>query len=102
MRYRVTFLERTGKTGEPSEVPPDYLAIEVPDGVVLDRTFVERTEPLAMHSQEEMDEDDNFLSVGNETWDYDVADKRRDEFLAAVRNSQMVMDCEELEEETQT
>jgi len=96
-------MERTGGDGEPSEFPPDYLSIEVPDGVVLDKTFVERTKPLAMHSQETLDEDDSFLSVGNETWDYDVADDRKDEFLAAVKNSQIAIECEEvLEEEPRT
>jgi len=37
-------MERTNAAGEPIEFPPDYLAIETADGVVLDRTFVERTE----------------------------------------------------------
>jgi len=27
MKYRVTFMERTGVTGEPSERPQDYVAI---------------------------------------------------------------------------
>lgn len=31
--------------------------------------------------------------MGSETWDYDAADGRDDEFLAAVRNSQMAMKC---------
>lgn len=101
MRYRVTFMERTRGDGEPSEFPPDYVSIDVPDGVVIDRTFVERTKPEAMHSQEEMDEDDSFLSVGSETWDYDVADDRKDEFLAAVKNSQLAIECEELESSTE-
>jgi hypothetical protein len=101
MRYRVTFMERTGADGEPSEIPPDYLAIEVPDGVVLDRTFVERTKPQALHNEEQLEEDDSFLSVGEETWDYDIADDRKDEFLAAAKKSQMVIDCEELESSTE-
>lgn len=33
--------------GNPTEFPPDILAINVPDGVVVDRTFAERTEPSA-------------------------------------------------------
>jgi len=101
MRYRVTFMERTGADGDPSEIPPDYLAIEVPDGVVLDRTFVERTKPQALHNEEQLEEDDSFLSVGEETWDYDIAGDRKVEFLAAAKNSQMVIDCEELESSTE-
>ena len=93
VRYRVTYMERTNAVGEPSEVPPDYVAIDVPDSVVIDQRFVERTAPLAMHNQEKFDEDDDFLSVGSETWDYDVKNGREDEFLAAVENSQIAIEC---------
>jgi len=98
MTYRVTFMERTGVTGEPSERPAEYVSIDLADGVVLDKVFVERTEPTAMHSEEALEEDDNFLSVGSETWDYEVADDREDDFVAALRNSQMVMEYLKLDE----
>jgi hypothetical protein len=90
-------MERTGADGEPSEFPPDYVAIDVPDGVISETTFVERTKPQAMHSEESLEEDDSFLSVGSETWDYEVCDDRKDEFPAALKNSQLAIDCEELE-----
>jgi len=93
IRYRVTFMERTNAYGDPSEFPPDYVTIDLPSGVVLDRTFVERTGPLARHSTDTLEEDDDFLSVGSETWDYEVSEARQDEFLAAVKNSQMAMEC---------
>jgi len=99
MIFRVTFMERTGANGNPSEQPTEYVAIDLPDGVVLDKQFVERTEPSAMHSEESLEEDDSFLSVGSETWDYEVADGREDDFIAALQNSQMVMDYERLDEE---
>ena len=98
MTYRVTFMERTGVTGEPSEVPPDYVA--VPDGVVLERLFIDRTAPDALHSEEALDEDDSFLSVGSETWDYEVEDEREEEFVETLRNSQMVMEYVRLDEES--
>lgn len=98
MRYRVTFMERTGATGQPSEFPPGYVAIEAAEGVVLDRTFVDRTEPEALHGEEELDEDDSFLSVGSETWDYEIADGRQDEFLDALKNSQMAIECVPLDD----
>ena len=98
MRYRVTFMERTGATGQPSEFPPGYVAIEAAEGVVLDRTFVDRTEPEALHGEEELDEDDSFLSVGSETWDYEIADGRQDEFLDALKNSQMAIECVSLDD----
>jgi hypothetical protein len=86
-------MERTRANGQPSEFPPGYVQIDLPEGVVLDRTFVERTPPSAMHSEEKLDEDDSFLSVGSETWDYDIAERRKDEFLAAVKNSQIAIEC---------
>ena len=92
MTYRVTFMERTNGKGVPSEFPPDYVEIELPDGVVLDKVFLDRDEPIAVHSEEALEEDDSFLSIGSETWDYEVADGREDDFLAALKNSRMVMD----------
>lgn len=92
-------MERTGVTGEPSEAPPDYVAIEVPDGVVLEKLFVDREEPEALHSEESLEEDDSFLSVGSETWDYEINDTREDDFLAALKNSQMVIEYVRLDEE---
>ncbi len=85
-------MERTNAAGQPSEAPPEYLAIQVPDGVVVDRAFVERTMPEAMHNVEQLEEDDSFLSVGSETWDYEIAEGREDEFLAAVQNSRIAME----------
>jgi len=51
------------------------------------------------HSEEKLEEDDSFLSVGSETWDYEIVDTREDEFLAAVKNSQMATDCERIAED---
>jgi len=96
--YRVTFMERTYRNGEPSENPTEYVTIDLPDGVVFDKQFVQRIEPDAMHSEEELEEDDSFLSVGSETWDYQVADSRVDDFIAALENSQMVMEYVRLDE----
>lgn len=84
MTYRVTFMERTNAAAQPSESPPGYVSIDLPDGVVLDCTLVERSEPAAVHSEERLEEDDDFLSVGSETWDYVVVQGRDDDFLAAV------------------
>ena len=92
MIFRVTFMERTSEKGEPSEAPTGYVAIDLSDGVVLGKEFVERTEPQAMHVEEALEEDDSFLSVGSETWDYEVAEGREDDFIAALENSQMVME----------
>jgi len=98
MRYRVTFMERTNKSGEPSEFPPDYVETQAAEGVILDKAMVQRDEPLALHNEESLEEDDSFLSVGSETWDYDIAEGREQEFLDAVRNSRMAMECIPLED----
>ncbi len=98
MKYRVAFKERTDGNGRPSENPPDYVELDLLDGVVLDKAFVERIEPAAMHSQETMDEDDSFESVGTEVWEYDIAEGRDQEFIDALVNSGMVMEYEPLED----
>lgn len=102
MKYRVTFLERTDKVGNPTEKPPEFVEPELHDGIVLDATFVERLEPESLHVQEVMDEDDSFLSMGTEIWEYDVADGCEQEFTDALKNSKMVVDYEEIEEEPST
>jgi hypothetical protein len=54
--------------------------------------------PGALHSEDALEEDDDFLSVGSETWDYEVADGREDDFIAALQNSQMVMEYVRLDD----
>jgi hypothetical protein len=102
MKYRVTFVERTDGLGNPTENPPEFVEPELMDGVVLDAVFVERLEPESLHVQEAMDEDDSFLSMGTEVWEYDIADGREREFLDALKNSKMVVEYEALEDEPST
>jgi hypothetical protein len=98
MKFRVAFLERTDSQGGAIENPPDYVDLDLPDGVVLDRVFVERTAPDALHVQEVMDEDDAFESIAAEVWEYDVADGREQDFVDALKNSQMVIEYEPLDD----
>ena len=99
MKYRVVFLERVDRAGNPSEEPPKFVEPELTDGVVLDDTFVERFEPDSLHGQEVMDEDDSFLSVGTEVWEYDIAGGCEREFTDALKNSKMVVEYEEIDNE---
>lgn len=94
MTYRVTFAKRFDSDGEPSTLDPTaQLDVNLPDGVVLDKAFVERFEPEAKHSQEVLDEDDAFLGMAAaEVWEYQVEDDRHEDFENAVRNSQAVME----------
>ncbi len=101
MKYQVTFRERTDANGNASENPPEFVEPELMDGIVLDAAFVERIEPDSLHVQEVMDEDDDFLSLGTEVWEYDVADGRGQEFEDALKNSQMVMEFEVLDDQGQ-
>lgn len=89
-------MERTDGHGEPSEKPADYLAIQVPDGVVLEKEFVERTKPESTHGGDNLEEDDSFLSIGSETWDYHIRDSREQEFIDAAKNSGMVIEYVQL------
>jgi hypothetical protein len=97
MRYRVTFRKRFGSAGNEADDPTRHLSLA--DGLVLDVAFVERTEPTSLHVEERMEEDDDFLAFGTETWDFVIADGRDDEFRLALANSEVVMEFEELDEE---
>jgi hypothetical protein len=96
MRYRVVYKKRFGEDGSETEAPASFLSL--PDGVVAEAEFVERFEPENLHVQEQMDEDDSFLSFGSEIWEYDVNPGREREFKEAVLNSGMAMEMERLEE----
>lgn len=91
-------MERVDAEANPSENPAEYVELEVPDGVVLDQVFVERVEPLSMHNQEVMDEDDSFNSIGTEVWEYDVAEGREQDFINALKNTKMVMEYHEFDD----
>ncbi len=96
MRYRVTFRKRFNREGEEADAPQTF--VNVPDGVILDSEFVERIEPPSLHGEDAMEEDDDFLSLGSEIWEYDVADNREQEFKDAVVNSRMALEIERMED----
>jgi hypothetical protein len=100
MTYRVAFTKRFQSDGQESAIDPTGdLDMLLPDGVVVDKVFVERFEPEAKHSQEVLDEDDAFLGMASaEVWDYDVVDERRQEFEDAMRNSEVVMEFHVVDE----
>jgi hypothetical protein len=91
MRYRVVFVEQTDAKARTTEKPSEFLDTQLSDGVVLDASIVEREEPPGLHT-DRLEEDDDFLSVQTEAWDYDVADDRQQEFVDAMRNSGVVAD----------
>jgi hypothetical protein len=97
MKFRVAFMERTNAGGESTEEPSEYVELDLADGVVLDCSFVGRTKPDALHVEESLEEDDSFESIGTETWEYDIAEGREQEFIDALKNSRMAIDYEELD-----
>ncbi|MGA8025557.1 MAG: hypothetical protein WB992_00300 [Bryobacteraceae bacterium] len=97
MKYRVVFRERSNQEGEKADDPVSYLDPQLDDETVLDAVFVGRNRPDAQHSSEVLEEDDDFLSLTSEVWEYDVADEKKQEFEDALRNSGTVMEFEVLD-----
>jgi hypothetical protein len=98
MTYRVTFRKRFNSEGEEADRPESFVQAE--DDVVLNAVKAEVVDPPALHSQDVLDEDDNYLSLGSETWDYEIADGRENEFIDALKNSRMVLDYQSIDDVT--
>jgi hypothetical protein len=96
MRYQVTFRKRFDANGVGSDLPDTLL--DLPDGVILDSEVVQETEPDSISVDDEMGEDD-LTPFGNEIWEYVVADGRKDEFVAALKESGVVLEFDEIEDE---
>lgn len=97
MKYRVVFRERTNQEGEVADNPASFLDAQLDDETVLDAALVTRNDPDANHSTDGLEEDDSFLSLGTEVWEYDVAEGKDEDFQNALRNSGMVIEFEPLE-----
>ncbi len=97
MKYRVIFRERSDQSGDQADKPSSFLDTQLDDETVLDAVFVGRTEPDSLHSSDRVEEDDGFLSLASEIWEYDVAEGKDEDFKNALLNSGMVMEVEPLE-----
>lgn len=97
MKYKVVFRERSDQAGEKADDPASFLDAQLDDETVLDAVFVGRNSPDALHSSDVIEEDDSFLSLGTEIWEYDVAEGKDEAFKNALANSGMVMEFEPLE-----
>lgn len=97
MKYRVVFRERSDQSGEPADDPPSFLDPQLDDETVLDAVFVGRNRPDALHNSDVLEEDDAFLSIGTEIWEYDVADGKDEDFKNALLNSGMVIEFEPID-----
>jgi hypothetical protein len=108
MKYKVTFRKRFTPEGEPADDPKSL--VSPADGVVEDSEFIEILEPAGLGVAEDLNEgtgsresnDNGFLGLGTETWVFDVAEGREDEFRAALAESRVVLDFEEIPDESLT
>lgn len=104
MRYKVTYRKRFNDQAEPADSPAEMVSL--PEGVIVDSEVVEMIEPASVHvagdinagTGSQSSDDDGFLAFGTETWVYDVAEGREQEFKNAVVNTELVLEIEELEE----
>ena len=108
MKYKVTFRKRFTPAGEPADDPKSL--VSTADGVVEDAEFVEIIEPAGLGVAEDLNEgsgsqesnDNGFLGLGTETWVFDVAEGREKEFTDALAESEVVLDFEEIPDESLT
>jgi hypothetical protein len=108
MKYKVTFRKRFSPEGEPADDPRSL--VDPADGVIEDAEFVEIIEPAGIGVAGDMNEgsgseesnDNGFLNLGTETWVFDVAEGREDEFKAALVESRVVLEFEEIPDESLT
>ena len=108
MRYRVTFRKRFSPEGEPADDPKSLVSVE--DGVVQDEEFIEIIEPEGLGVAEDLNEgsgsqesnDNGFLGLGTESWVFDIAEGREKEFTDALVESRVVLDFEEVPDESLT
>ena len=108
MRYQVTFRKRFNPQGEPADDPRSL--IDPGDGVIQDAELIEMIEPAGMGVAEDLNEgtgsqesnDNGFLGLGTETWVFEIAEWREKEFTDALVESKVVLDFEEVPDESLT
>lgn len=108
MRYQVTFRKRFTPEGEPADDPKSLIDTE--DGVIQDSEFIQIIEPEGLGVAEDLNEgtgsqesnDNGFLGLGTETWMFDIAEGREKEFTDALVESKVVLDFEEVPDESLT
>lgn len=106
MRYKVTFRKRFSADGQPADDPKSM--VSTVDGVIEDEEMVEILEPAGLGVAEDLNEgtgsqesnDNGFLNLGTETWVFGIAEGREKEFTDALVESRVVLDFEEVPDET--
>lgn len=87
MTYRVVFRERATRAGAAAENPLAFLQANRSYEVVRHALFVSRKDPEVRAPADSLTEDEEFLSLGTQTWDYEVAEGKDQQFKDALLNS---------------
>jgi hypothetical protein len=87
MRYRVVFRERGTSGRRTTENPVAFLQANRAEDIVREAEFVLRQDPERRASGERPADDEDFGALGTQTWEYEVAEGRDQEFKDALLNS---------------
>ncbi|HZS51364.1 MAG TPA: hypothetical protein VFA54_10915 [Bryobacterales bacterium] len=94
MRYEVvfhtTYTEDGRRLGDPTEL------LRLPAGVIRERSAVRVDPPLELEYPEQTEGEDLLDFAGTETWEYEVADGREQEFIEAAKNCPEVIEFSEI------
>jgi hypothetical protein len=87
MRYRVVFRER-GASGRGTALNPvAFLQGNRAEDIVRHAVFVFRRDPDVTAVPEPLTHDEDLPGLGTQTWEYEVADGKDQEFKDALLNS---------------
>lgn len=87
MKYRVVFRERPDvRAGSPKN-PVAFLEASHSQKIVRKAVFILRKEPNFVLSTDSLTDDEAFLGLGTETWEYDVVEGKDQDFKDALLNS---------------
>ena len=108
MKFKVTFRKRFNQNGEPADDPVSL--VDPAEGVIQDKEFIEILDPPSIHAADDINagsgsessDDDGFLAFGTESWVFDVAEGREEEFRLALLESGVVLVVEEVPDESLT
>jgi hypothetical protein len=92
MRYRVVFRERVSGRDGALENPVAFLQANRSDEIVRQAVFVLRNDPGVRSSTDPLADDEEFLRLGTQTWEYEVADGKDQEFKDALLNSGSIVE----------
>jgi len=87
MNYRVVFRERRSEKATGAANPVGFLQGSLSDNVVRKSSFVARKGPEVKSSSDPVEADEELSGLGTETWEYEVAEGKDQEFKDALLNS---------------